>query len=258
MEWGNTSTAIAFQAPDVIDVLPWNGDGNPASGSARSQFESSYTGLAMLTRFLEAPTYLRGGTGNVPGTWYYTTADPSTLSHDPRDAANASPQTPGGLWRTEAETSGFTDVTAVRFVSSSPLPVQSRVRAQIPMVSASNDLDNVYINRAMVFSASFPNQPLVSNEPFVVMPGLTLGDLVWLDRNGDGRFGSGEPGVGGVTVQVKDASGNVVATTTTDVNGRVVSIRIAARYLHRSHPAVDVRRRGPARRNRRTNQWVDL
>jgi hypothetical protein len=27
MDWSNTTTAIPFQAPDLIDVLPWNGDG---------------------------------------------------------------------------------------------------------------------------------------------------------------------------------------------------------------------------------------
>lgn len=220
LEWGNTSTVISFQAPDVIDVLPWNGDGDPASGSPRAQVPSSYTGLAQLTGPLAAPTYLRGGTGAVPGTWYYTTAAPATLNHDPRNAANANPAAPGGLWLTAAEVADFDDVTAIRFVSSVALPVQSRVQALIPAVSTSRALDNVYANRAMIFSSTVPDQPLLSNEPYVLMPGFTLGDLVWMDLNGNGLFDAGEQGVPGVTVQVRDEDGVVVATVTTDAAGR--------------------------------------
>lgn len=220
LEWGNTSTVISFQNPDVIDVLPWNGDGDPASGSARDQLASDYTGLARLVGPVAAPTYLRGGTGAVPGTWYYSTAAPATLSHDPRDATNADPAAAGGRWLTAAEVADFADVSAVRFVSSTALPVQSRVRAQLAAESTSSTLDNLYVNRAMIFSATVPDQPLLSNEPYVLMPGFTLGDLVWIDRNGNGRLDAGEQGVPGVTVQVRDTGGDVVATRTTDAQGR--------------------------------------
>ena len=46
-----------------------------------------------------------------------------------------------------------------------------------------------------------------------------LGDLVWLDEDCDGIQDDGEPGIPGVTVELKDASGAVIATTTTDANG---------------------------------------
>ncbi|WP_207904569.1 DUF7507 domain-containing protein [Agromyces fucosus] len=231
VDWGNTSTEIAFQAPDVIDVLPWNGDGDAASGSARTQYESDYTGLVQLTGPLEAPTYVRGGTGvgnDVAGTWYYSTADPSTVNHDARHASNADPAAPGGLWKTAAEIADFDDVTAVRFVSNEPLPQSSRVRSSIPMVSTSNGLDNVYVNKAMIFSATFPDQPLLSTEPYVLMPGFTLGDLVWADLNGNGKLDGTEHGVPGVTVQVKNANGDVVATVVTDAAGRWSVAAIAA------------------------------
>lgn len=220
LDWANTSTVIAFQPTDLIDVLPWNGDDDPAAGSARGQYGSDYQGLSQLVGPLEAPTYVRGASGDVPGVWYYSTADPATLNHDPRNPANANPGAPGGLWMTEAEIADFGDVTAVRFVSSEWLGTSTRVRAEIPMVSTSDDLDNVYANRAMIYSATFPNQPLLSNEPYVLMPGFTLGDLVWLDRNGDGRFDAGEQGVPGVTVQVFDAAGDLIATEVTDPGGR--------------------------------------
>ncbi len=48
---------------------------------------------------------------------------------------------------------------------------------------------------------------------------LSIGDMVWLDVNKDGRRNNGEPGIGGVTVELVNASGTVVGTTQTDANG---------------------------------------
>ncbi|MDO9067807.1 MAG: SdrD B-like domain-containing protein, partial [Deltaproteobacteria bacterium] len=47
----------------------------------------------------------------------------------------------------------------------------------------------------------------------------TLGDFVWLDSNANGRQDGGEPGIGGVTVNLLDAGFNQVATTTTNGSG---------------------------------------
>ncbi len=47
----------------------------------------------------------------------------------------------------------------------------------------------------------------------------SLGDFVWLDLDEDGVQDANEPGLEGVTVTLKDAGGNTVATTTTDANG---------------------------------------
>ena len=46
-----------------------------------------------------------------------------------------------------------------------------------------------------------------------------LGDYVWLDEDGDGEQDMTENGVENVTVSLLDDMGNVIATTTTDVNG---------------------------------------
>jgi uncharacterized repeat protein (TIGR01451 family) len=48
---------------------------------------------------------------------------------------------------------------------------------------------------------------------------VSLGDYVWLDDNEDGDQDDDEPGVPNVTVNLKDASGTVIATTTTDPDG---------------------------------------
>ena len=47
----------------------------------------------------------------------------------------------------------------------------------------------------------------------------TIGDRVWNDVDGDGIQDDGELGIQGVTVNLLDAEGNVVATTVTDANG---------------------------------------
>ncbi len=47
----------------------------------------------------------------------------------------------------------------------------------------------------------------------------SIGDYVWWDLDEDGVQDAGEPGLKGVTVTLKDASGNTVGTTTTDDNG---------------------------------------
>ncbi|NJP07886.1 MAG: hypothetical protein HC837_20820, partial [Chloroflexaceae bacterium] len=48
---------------------------------------------------------------------------------------------------------------------------------------------------------------------------LSLGNLVWEDANNNGVVDSGEAGIAGVTVNLYDSDGNLVATTTTDSNG---------------------------------------
>ncbi|PHN00730.1 hypothetical protein CRP01_40730, partial [Flavilitoribacter nigricans DSM 23189 = NBRC 102662] len=47
----------------------------------------------------------------------------------------------------------------------------------------------------------------------------SLGDLVWEDLDGDGLQDAGEPGVEGVTVNLKDETATVIATTTTAADG---------------------------------------
>lgn len=52
-----------------------------------------------------------------------------------------------------------------------------------------------------------------------VLAAATIGDRVWLDKNGDGIQNNGESGKSGVTMELRDSNGKVVDTTTTDSNG---------------------------------------
>lgn len=69
-------------------------------------------------------------------------------------------------------------------------------------------------------SATSGSQFLCDDDPANYKTRLgSLGDFVWNDLNQNGIQDADEPGIPGVTVQLKDCSGNVLATTTTDANG---------------------------------------
>ena len=51
------------------------------------------------------------------------------------------------------------------------------------------------------------------------LPRGTIGDRVWFDLNENGVQDDGEPGIPGVSIDLLDSGGNVVASTTTDANG---------------------------------------
>jgi protocatechuate 3,4-dioxygenase beta subunit len=59
---------------------------------------------------------------------------------------------------------------------------------------------------------------------FGLQPTVSVGDLVWFDVDRDGRQDEGEPGIAGVTVRLYDADGELVATTTTDEDGRYLFV----------------------------------
>ncbi|MCA0454207.1 MAG: carboxypeptidase regulatory-like domain-containing protein [Chloroflexi bacterium] len=50
-------------------------------------------------------------------------------------------------------------------------------------------------------------------------PLANIGDRVWVDANADGIQDAGENGLAGITVNLLDAGGNLLETTTTDTNG---------------------------------------
>jgi hypothetical protein len=58
----------------------------------------------------------------------------------------------------------------------------------------------------------------VRKEPFKQTDTI-LGNRVWLDKNENGIQDPGEPGIGGICVNLYDANGNLLQETTTDTNG---------------------------------------
>jgi hypothetical protein len=59
----------------------------------------------------------------------------------------------------------------------------------------------------------------ITEANFAITQAASIGDTVWYDDNRNGIQDSGEEGVSGVTVSLKDDQGNTVATITTDSSG---------------------------------------
>ena len=70
------------------------------------------------------------------------------------------------------------------------------------------------------------------------------------DSNGDGIQGSGEAGIAGQTVQLLNAAGTVIATTTTGTNGAYSFAGVTPGTYAVQFTAVPVRQARPARRAR--------
>lgn len=62
-----------------------------------------------------------------------------------------------------------------------------------------------------------PDDTLVFDAGFIY--GVTVGDRVWNDSDGDGIQDGGEPGLSGVTVTLKDSGGNILGQVVTDSMG---------------------------------------
>ena len=54
---------------------------------------------------------------------------------------------------------------------------------------------------------------------FTSQTGSTLADRIWYDADGDGVQDAGEPGIGGVTVDLLDSNGVIIASVVTDPDG---------------------------------------
>ncbi len=86
--------------------------------------------------------------------------------------------------------------------------------------------DDKHVNTATVSGVKYPDGTLgekTATATIMVNPPPAIdkvGDFVWIDQNRDGLQDSGEPGVQGVKVTLKDGAGGTVGTKTTDAAGK--------------------------------------
>ena len=97
--------------------------------------------------------------------------------------------------------------------------------------AATGDPDAAKDNRTNVVLA--PGDVFV-NADFGYDPtaGSTIGDLIFIDPNGNGVQDAGEPGIAGVTVTLLNAGNQVVATAVTNAVGPVHVPGPAGRFVH--------------------------
>jgi len=84
--------------------------------------------------------------------------------------------------------------------------------------SVDSDADAAGLSQLVVLGDAESNQT-VDAGLVAIPPKAHIGDFVWEDQNANGVQDAGEAGMGGVTVNLKNSTGTVVATTVTAANG---------------------------------------
>jgi hypothetical protein len=204
--------------PDIIDVLPAQGD------AAGTHFTGTF-------QFVSA-TPVDGGSGTAGVTLAYTKAP--AVNQDPSDASNGaagstvwcSGTTTGATVVSGAGTSADcpaspSAVTGVRIQRPGAFATGDVIAAEIDMVGVGNSAGDVYDNTsfARATGLALAVGPVVRPE---TVEGSSIGDFVWIDSNSNGAQDSGEPGVVGFPVSLSgtDDLGNAVtATATTGAGG---------------------------------------
>lgn len=201
MSWRNDTGAPTGKV-DWIDVLPYDGDANGNVLSGRVVLQQVTPSAAGITLS-------------------YTKAAPASVSNDPRVASNQ----PGGAtaWCTAlsggACPASLAEVTAVRFTVADMTAGQAlnvKLTATTPTAHAGNTVNNrvgVGVVANLAKEVPSPAQTVTS-----VVAGSISGQL-WRDTTRDGIKAADEKRWAGATVELLDATGTVVATTTTDAGG---------------------------------------
>lgn len=220
----NFSETLGIQHPTVIDVLPYNGDATNAAGVNRSP-ASAFSGQNTLKEPPQAFEF--DGTTPLAGTFFYTTVVAASVPQ------NLNQDTDPSIWSTT-----FTpNATAIKFVAAGNLstssdPSKSGLTISFTTDQTGNEAGDFYSNRFTAFSDTLKNgsnyQLLSSNLVSVRVLGFSVGDFIWLDLDGDGRYtaGTDRPAPAGVKVRVLFPHGDGDAPhyveTETDADGRWV------------------------------------
>jgi protocatechuate 3,4-dioxygenase beta subunit len=231
----NGSTAVPLSELDIIDILPFNGDGvsgsftfTPQDGTTVDRNREPATEYDGTFEF--AHMSFDDNNGSCTGTpeyWFTNSAGPLDISPE-----NSSNSIPGGAtnWCQGTEDGpaagcGFDNsaVTAVR-VRGMGMPVSTTCFLNMTFATTGNTDGNIYSNTAGAKADGVTNAVLSNTVPAEVFAG-SIGDLVWHDMNNNGQYDAGEE-LEGVTVKLTPPAavnlGNgpgVAVETQTDANG---------------------------------------
>lgn len=247
LELKNFSASLPLQSPTVIDVLPYVGDKTNTALVNRNP-ASKFVGSNKLPKAPEA--FIFDGKTPAPGTFYYTTADPSTVPQNLDDDSDPS------LWTTTFSN----DATAFKFVADNELGTASSGAASGLVINLTtkqegNAAGDLYANRFTAFTKTLyddktkKHQLLTSNQVTVRVLGFSLGDLVWLDKDNDGKFTKGIDATApeGVSVDVYKADGTLApnGNTATKANGRWLVNDLPQGDYYVVIPASEMEKGGP-------------
>ncbi len=242
LEFANFSTTSKTVKPVVIDVLPWNGDGQ---GSLNERDPASkFTGTVTL-KDVPVATWsddsVPGAGEKAMGVYWFTADDPATIDYNPDANKSTWCSYDGTSFTKEVDNGGacpaaLSDATAFRFNSNYDLETDGNVRQGMKIVitldAKNNAAGDFYANRFGFDSTTLPaDQFLRSNTVTVQVEGFELGDLIFIDTNNDGKFTKGTDTVApeGVSVEVyadndgtpgPSAGDKLVTTVKTNADGR--------------------------------------
>lgn len=216
------SSVTAKDLPDLIDILPYNGDGT--SSAARR-----FTGRNPASTFTAGTYQLQSVTlpGKDPGmTVSYTKAAPTTISNDPQDPSNA--QGGSTVWCTALSggpcPATMAEVTAVRL---RPTVMDADVTYSVDL----NFQTTTAIKPGDIFHNSVAMRPTdaTSNLLFleaqatapVRVVSASLAGRVFEDVNQNGGFDTTDKGLAGVCVVLTGTSGTdtIILSTLSAADG---------------------------------------
>ena len=207
---------------DVIDILPFIGDGN----SGAIHFNNDTTARNPGTQFHGTNEFVSVSvlqhpqssavcdiTANGGVKYYYTTEAPTNINLAPSvGEANVigGPQTIWEEGTASAPPAGMNvnDVTAVRIIGPT-MDADAICQVQVKMHINDNLADDIYSNSAGA-SAQGVTLPVMSNSKAVTIVGSSISNRVWIDDNADGIQDAGENGLANVQVELLDGNGNPV------------------------------------------------
>ncbi len=267
VEWLNSSDFVTLDAPVVIDVFSHNLDGTSEGSGAPRNPESDFSGTIELAGPASA---------TINGDFYYSKRDPFDIDQDPADPTNpflAGPydgtnpnlgpladadgdgESDSGhtIWCLPADfgtgscPATFADSTALMLVGQDEVGPGDSGSLTFTIDADGNDSGDVYGNRAAGFTPSLPGQISQTNTVVVEVVSLSLGDFVWFDYDNDGTFdpSQGElPIPDGVVIELRNAAGTVIETTTTAA-GRYLFLDMVAGAYSVSIPLSEFAPGGP-------------
>jgi len=218
---------------DIIDILPFNGDGDDGAIKFRdlslkrtpgSSFHGSRTFASMELR--EHPDSAAQCDLSSGIKYYYTKEPSKNVNMSPKDTSNEL-NTVDSIWCEGDENGpyarcGFSnaEVTAIRALGAS-MEKDAVCQLHFSMEVLQNQIDDFY-NNSSGASGDEVTLPVLSNSATTVIVGSGVGDFVWFDANDNGIQDIGESGLNDINVSLYKADGTFVATTRTvnDANGK--------------------------------------
>lgn len=263
----NFSDTLTIGAPTIIEVFPYNGDGVTPGGVNRNP-PSNFVGALALAG---APTVTNIGGGAYAGQFLYTADAPGTVNQNLNLNTSTWCSSAGGTFTLVSGVgpcpTSFADVTAIKFIGADNLtPFTSAATSGLtitftlqagdatdPFSVDANEPGDVYADRFTLFSSTFTNaqgfQTLASNRTVVRTVSHSVGDWIFEDRDGDGRYTAGRDlpaPASTVNLWYVPATGApVLVATTTSAGGRYLFSRLPAGRYYVEIPATQFASGGP-------------